>query len=94
MLVSLEVIRGNSGQESNIVLRMKVGKFSGGCGVRTVAFHLFVETVRQDEVVSELETVRLHGVRWAIVKVTYFWMIEVRHSFLCRHADGCKKPSM
>jgi hypothetical protein len=38
-------------------------------------------------VVCHLYTVGLHGMRWAIIKVTNFWLVEVRDSLLCRRHD-------
>ena len=54
-------------------------------GMGTVAFHLAVEAVGQDEVVGKLETVRLHWVGRAVVEVSHLGRVEVGYSALRRH---------
>lgn len=61
---------------------MEGSEFARCGGMGAVAFHLFVEAIGEDEVVGELESMRLHGVRGTIVEVAHFRVIEVRHALL------------
>jgi hypothetical protein len=61
---------------------MKISKLPGCCGMRAVTVHLFVESIGQNEMMRELETMRFHGVRGSVIKVAHFGMIKVGYPLL------------
>ena len=54
---------------------------------RAKDFHLAVETIVYDKVVCHADTMGFHGMPLPIMVVTYFSVVEVRHS-TGSHADG------
>jgi hypothetical protein len=62
------VVGRDLGQELDVVVRVELRHLAGHGRVGPVAVHAPVEAVREDEVVRQLEAVRLHGVGRAVVK--------------------------
>jgi hypothetical protein len=53
--------------------------------VRSVDLHLLVETIVEDERVSQRQSVRLHGMTLTVVEVPHVRIVEIRRSSTRRH---------
>ena len=63
--------------------------------MRSIALHLTVHPVREDEVMCHFYAVGFHGVGGAVVEVSYVWLVEIRDALfgvaiaLVRFGEGC-----
>mmetsp|Transcript_5354 Transcript_5354/g.15736 ORF Transcript_5354/g.15736 Transcript_5354/m.15736 type:complete len:478 (+) Transcript_5354:47-1480(+) len=79
-------VGSDAAQKVNVLGGVEPGHLLGLCTVGTIDLQLAVETIRQDKVVCQLQTVRLHRVPRAVVVVAHVAIIEIGDLLLLRHA--------
>ena len=83
--VGFEIVGGDAAEKMNVVLAVKFRHFARGRGMGFVAFHIFVESVREYQVVCKLEAVRFHWVIGAVVVVPNLRVVKVRDPLFRAH---------
>lgn len=77
---SSDGLRGDRGEEVNVIVRVEAANVSGGGGEGARDLHATVEVVVDDEVVSHADAMGLHGVALAVVVIADGRLIEVTHA--------------
>jgi len=87
LCVTLQILWRDTLQELHIVFRMEATHVVSAGAVRPINLHLPVEAVVEHEAVDHGQPVGLHGMTRAVVEVTHFRVIEVRHLLVVAHVE-------